>query len=327
MIEVSHLSYAYGSSEVLTNVGFKVNNGKIYGIYGGKGSGKSTLLALLSGALSLQSGKVRINGFDLAREPVPAKRCIGYLPQNIRFYPDMTPYELLDFVAAARAVRDDRRFLHVHEILEFLELGELRNRPLNRLTPVQLRRVGLGQALVGAPEILLLDAPAQGLVASESREIRACIREIAEKGRTVFLATAAPIEILELCHEVCLLNNGVLEAPTPVEELLTGASLLLCVRGDRSGIAEQLSAMGEVLSCRILPAQSAGDDGAVALRLRTAERGITARVVQLLTQAGFEVLRAEEETPGEAELALRKSAAGMTGGFTAPTRAEKEETE
>lgn len=327
MIEVSHLSYAYGNRKVLTDVGFKVNNGKIYGIYGSKGAGKSTLLALLAGALSLQSGKIRINGFDIAREPISAKRCIGYLPQDIHFYPSMTPYELLEFVAEVRAVRDDRRFLHIHELLELLELEELRDRPLSRLTPVQLRRLGLGQALVGAPEILLLDTPAEGLIASERREIYTCIREIAQKGKTVFLATATPAEITELCHEVCLLNNGILEAPAPVEELLTGESLLLRVRGSRPEIANLLSTAQKLLSCRILPAEHAGEDSTVSLRLRAAERGMAVRLTQLLTQAGYEVLQAEELPPTKAELALRKSAAGMTAGFTVPTQGEKEATE
>ena len=228
MIEIGKLTYAYKGRTVLKDASFKVNNGKIYGIFGLKASGKSTLLSLMAGAREAQEGVIRINGFDLRREPIPAKRCLGYCPQNASFYPSMTVYELLDLVAAAKAVREDRRFIAVHELMETYALEELRDRRLSRLTPAQAFRLKLAQALVGGSEIILLDAPTEGLSYSDAREARELIRELAEKGKTVFLATASAEEVAELAHEIMLLRNGSLSAPVTAEELLAEYRLLEC---------------------------------------------------------------------------------------------------
>ena len=307
LIEISNLSYDCRGRRILDRVSMKVSNGKRYGIYGAPGAGKSTLLALLAGALTPQAGQIRINGFDMQREPVQARRCLGYLPQEIGFYRSMTVYELLDFVAAARGVPDNRRFLHVHETLEFSGMSELRNRPLSRLGTAGLRRLGVAQALIGNPEILLLDAPTEGLSHTEARELRELVREIAGVGKTVFLASAIPSEVLELCEEIFLLEEGCLSLPAPADELVRGADLLLQVNGTREAAQTALAGTDGVLVCRpLLP----GEDGSVCFRLRMARQGLAAELRAALTAAGLEVLEAEEQAPGEAELALRRSAAG-----------------
>ena len=307
LIEISNLSYDCRGRRILDRVSMKVSNGKRYGIYGAPSAGKSTLLALLAGALTPQAGQIRINGFDMQREPVQARRCLGYLPQEIGFYRSMTVYELLDFVAAARGVPDNRRFLHVHETLEFSGMSELRNRPLSRLGTAGLRRLGVAQALIGNPEILLLDAPTEGLSHTEARELRELVREIAGVGKTVFLASAIPSEVLELCEEIFLLEEGCLSLPAPADELVRGADLLLRVNGTREAAQTALAGMEGVLVCRPLPP---GEDGSVCFRLRMARQGLAAELRAALTAADLEVLEAEEQTPGEAELALRRSAAG-----------------
>lgn len=307
MIEISNLSYSYKGRQVLDRVSFKINNGRRYGIYGGTGSGKSTLLALLSGGLTPQSGNIRINGFDMRREPVSARRCVGYLPQAISFYKSMTPYELLDFIASARGVHDNRRFLHVHETLEFTGLNDLRNHPISRLSTAELRRLGVAQTLIGNPEILLLDAPTEGLSTSEARELRGLIREIAGSGKTLILASSVPSEILDLCEDIFLLESCRLSALTPIAELVQGVTVSLQVRGNRSGIQQALAKNGNIFSCNTI--SDTGDE--MVLRLRVKRTGLTDAIAQSLLAAGFTVCKIEEEEPGEAERALRKSAAGM----------------
>lgn len=222
MIEIVNLSYAHRGQPILEPASFKLPNGCVYGVFGAKGAGKSTLFALLSGAVPLQSGSVRINGFDVEKNPLKARRCIGYFPQSAEFYKDVTVFELLGFVASIKNVREDRKFIHVHEIMELLDLTEIRDRLLSKLAPLDLRLVGLAQALVGNPEILILDDPTEGLSVSEATEICKAIRSFANNGKTVFFASSVPSEILSVCDETMLLENGRLSPSVPTKELLEG---------------------------------------------------------------------------------------------------------
>ncbi len=220
MIEVVSLSHAIGGQTVLEDVSFKLPNGHIYGIFGEPGAGKSTLLSLLSGADSATSGCIRINGFDIEKDPIRARRCIGYFPQSVQFYQDMTVFEFLNFVASVKNVREERKFLHVHEIMDLLDLSEIRDRLLSKLAELDLRLIGLAQALIGNPEILILDEPTDGLSLAESTELCETIAAIAEKRKTVFFASSVASDLLSLCEETMLLEDGHLSEPTPTQELL-----------------------------------------------------------------------------------------------------------
>ena len=225
MIEVGNLTYAYRGKTVLKNASMRVGNGRFYVIFGLHGSGKSTLLSLMAGARELQSGVVRINGFDLLKEAVPAKKCLGYCPQEAAYYPSMTVYELLNFVAQAKAVREDQRFIRVHELMESYGLEELKDRRIAALGAMELFRLGLAQALVGGSEILLLDAPTMGLSYADALEARRMLGELTKKGKTVFLATESAQEALELADEILLLRSGRLSAPVAKEELFESLDL------------------------------------------------------------------------------------------------------
>ncbi len=218
MIELGKITYAYGNNAVLRDVSLKVANGKIYGIFGKEGVGKGTLLSLMAGARELQTGVVRINGFDLQKEPIKAKRCLGYCPRNAVFYPDMTVYELLDFAASVNGVREDRRFIRIHEWMEQYGLDGARNHRIGGLAPMELFRLKLVQALVGEAEILLLDSPMDGLSKSDAESALEMIRELKEKGKTVFLATASANEVAALADEIWILKDGELTAAESVSE-------------------------------------------------------------------------------------------------------------
>lgn len=318
MIEISNLSYAHGNSAVFDGASFKVNNGRIYGIYGEKGSGKSTLLALLAGAILPDEGSVRINGFDTAREELSAKRCVGYFPQNARFYAETIVYELLAFVADAKGVNPERRFLHVHQIMEELELEELRDRLISKLSPLDAALLGLAQALVGSPEILLLDAPTEGLSRFEAQQIRAHVRELLQGGKTVFFASASPIEIVELCDEVLILQNGEILPATPLTELLQGTYLTLEAASDAAALEHTLAESGQVAACRRLPSS---DKNTLRYALKTTAHATKDSVEEFLKNAGIDLLSVSEEEPSDAEYALRQAAG------TAKTKTEKTEEE
>ena len=277
MIEVKKASCSYGRGIVLKDVSFKVNNGSVYGIYGAEGSGKSALAAMLAGVLPAREGFVRINGFDVSAEPAAAKKCIGYLPQSMCFYPEMTVYELLSFVAEVKEVRDNRRFIHVHELMEQFSIEHLRSRRVGDLGAMELRRLGMAQACVGDPDILILDDPFSGLKRKRLEEMEELIAEQAEKGRTVFLTSSRPQQLSRLCHEVMLVEEGSVLPPVPTRELLTGVYLQLETVGDRQTVAGLLSGLTGLLSC----------SGTTPRYLLKAERDLSIEIRAALHEAGI----------------------------------------
>ena len=305
MIEVGGIAYAYGEVPVLKGASMKVTNGKIYGIFGLEQAGKSTLLSLMAGARDLQEGVVRINGFDLQTEPVSAKRCMGYCPQDAVFFPEMTVYELLDFVADAKAVQSRRRFIQIHEWMEEYGLKKLRNRRISKLTPFQIFRLKLVQALVGGGEILLLDEPTARLSPKHTKTAREMIRGLKEKGKTVFLATSCAEEILELADEVSLLRDGSLSAFAPVGEWLGGCTLLLRASGERATVLELLSGLDGLVSCQPMRRD---EDGMTAFRIRVMGMDKADEIQNVMRSNEMEAT-VEQEPCDETEAALRSGVA------------------
>lgn len=285
MIELGKVTYACKGKHVLQNVSLKVTNGKIYGIFGLKDSGKSTLLSLMAGARELQTGVVRINGFDMRREPVSAKRCVGYCPQDAVFYPDMTVYELLDFSASVRGVREERRFVQIHEWMEFYGLDTLKDTFIGNLKPLDLFRLKLVQALVGGAEIFLLDSPTEELSASDAEIARKMIGELKNNGKTVFLASSDPNDLLEISDEIMLLRNGELAAPAPVSEWLSGCDVLLRVQGEKPAVLELLSEVADLVSCQPLTTDK---DGFLVFRIHGSNDGCVAVLQNKLSANGLE---------------------------------------
>ena len=301
MIEVSKVSYGYGRASVLKDVNLKLTNGRIYGIFGLESSGKSTLLSLMAGARELQTGNVRINGFDLQREPVSAKRCLGYCPQTAEIYPDMTVYELLDFVAEVNAVRDNRRYVQIHEWMQFFDLEKLRNRRISKLTPFQLLRLKLTRAVVGGAEILLLDEPGEGLSDSNIVSMKKMILALKKKGKTVFLATSRAEDAAELSDELALLRDGVLSELAPTAEWLESCSLTLRVAGEKQTVLSLLSEIDGLISCQPM---GKDEDGALAFRIRAVASDRRETIVAALEANGLEC-SAEEEEEDDTLAALR----------------------
>ena len=303
MIEVSKVSYGYGRTSVLKDVNLKLANGRIYGIFGLESSGKSSLLSLMAGARALQSGTVRINGFDLQKEPVSAKRCLGYCPQTAEIYPDMTVYELLDFVAEVNAVRDNRRYVQIHEWMQFFDLEKLRNRRISKLTPFQLLRLKLTRAVVGGAEILLLDEPSEGLSDSNIVSMKKMILALKKKGKTVFLATSRAEDAAELSDELALLRDGALSEFAPTAEWMESCSLMLRVMGERQTVLEILSEIEGLVACQPL---GKDEDGALMFRIRAAASDRADAIASALRSNGLEG-SVEEEESDDTLAALREA--------------------
>ena len=261
MIEVKNLTKVYGDHVAVDNISFKINNGKIYGLLGSNGAGKSTTMNMITGCLAPTAGSVKINGFDVYAEPLKAKRCVGYLPEIPPVYEEMTPEEYLRFVADAKCVSYARAIRQAQEAMELTQITKMRNRLIKNLSKGYRQRVGIAQAMLGNPDIIILDEPTVGLDPKQILEIRALIRRLGEI-KTVIICSHILAEISEICDHVLIIAGGKLIANAPIEELQSragaGARLNLTVRGDEEGVLDVLSSIEELESCTVGVSRESG---------------------------------------------------------------------
>ena len=218
MIEVRHLTKRYGAHLAVDDLSFTVESGKIYGLLGPNGAGKSTTMNIITGCLAASEGEVIVNGHDIFEEPVAAKKCVGYLPEIPPVYTDMTVSEYLRFIAEAKDVPAKERKAQLEEIFESTGLADVRGRLINNLSKGYRQRVGIAQALVGNPEIVILDEPTVGLDPKQIIEIRDLIRMLGQK-HTVILSSHILSEVSAVCDSVMIIAHGKLVANGTPEEL------------------------------------------------------------------------------------------------------------
>ena len=218
MIEVKELTKVYGKTVAVDHMSFKIYNGQIYGFLGPNGAGKSTTMNMITGCLAPTTGTVKINGFDIQTEPAKAKRCIGYLPEIPPLYNDMTPAEYLRFVAEAKGVPFDRAIRQVTEAMELTRIIDKKDRLIKHLSKGYRQRVGIAQALLGNPDIIILDEPTVGLDPRQIADFRNLIRRLGET-KTVIISSHILSEISELCDHVLIISDGKLIENASMEEL------------------------------------------------------------------------------------------------------------
>ena len=197
MIEVKHLTKRYGNHVAVNDLNFTIDKGKVYGFLGPNGAGKSTTMNIITGCLGATEGEVLIDGHSITEEPMQAKRLIGYLPEQPPVYMDMTPAEYLDFVARAKGIPAKERAQQIETVTEKTRIQDVRNRLIRNLSKGYRQRVGIAQALLGRPEIIILDEPTVGLDPAQIIEIRELIRELG-KEHTMVLSS----HILSEVHAV-----------------------------------------------------------------------------------------------------------------------------
>ena len=205
LIEVRELTKKYGAKAALENVSFSVGSGEVVGLLGLNGAGKSTTMNILTGYIKATSGSVTINGHDIVEKPREAKRIIGYLPEQMAYYTDMRVQEYLSFVCDLKGVKREERTLD--GICEKVGIAHIRKRMIRNLSKGYRQRMGLAQALVGKPKVLILDEPTVGLDPSQITEIRTLIKEIGST-RTVIFSSHILSEVQALCSRVIVLHGG-----------------------------------------------------------------------------------------------------------------------
>ena len=206
MIEMNHLTKKYGNHVAVDDLSLTVEPGRIYGFLGPNGAGKSTTMNMVTGYLGATSGEVKINGFDILKQPEEAKKCIGYLPEIPPLNVDMTVKEYLDFAAELKEIdRADRR-QYVDEAMEMTKITDMKDRLIKNLSKGYRQRVGLAQAVLGYPEVIILDEPTVGLDPKQIIEMRELIKKLGEK-HTVILSSHILSEVREVCDYILLFQK------------------------------------------------------------------------------------------------------------------------
>ena len=222
VIEIVGLTKKYGANLAVNNISFSIKSGEVLGFLGPNGAGKSTTMNMLTGYLSSDSGKAMVCGFDILESPFEVKKRIGYLPEQPPIYLDMTPNEYLDFICDLKKVKKDRK-QHINEIMATVGIDKVSGRLIKNLSKGYKQRVGLAGALIGDPEVLILDEPTVGLDPSQIIEIRNLIKELGKK-RTIILSTHILQEVSAVCDRVIIINRGEIVAEDTLENLSGGGS-------------------------------------------------------------------------------------------------------
>lgn len=229
MIEVTNLTKKYGNRLAVNNISFTVNKGEILGFLGPNGAGKSTTMNMLTGYLSATSGTIKINGIDILENPIEAKKHIGYLPELPPLYMDMTVKDYLVFVCKLKKVEKAKIEKELARIMQLTKLTDVSHRIIKNLSKGYKQRVGLAQALVGSPEVLILDEPTVGLDPKQIIEIRNLVKDLS-KQHTVILSSHILPEISAVCDRVMIISKGNIVASDTTENLtnrLSGSSQMI----------------------------------------------------------------------------------------------------
>lgn len=246
MIEVSNLVKDYGNHHAVKDISFTVDDGQIVGLLGPNGAGKSTTMNIMTGYISATSGTVKIGGCDILEEPIQAKKLIGYLPELPPLYEDMTVGEYLNFVCDLKGIRKkEDKIAAVTEVEEAVKITEVKSRLIKNLSKGYKQRVGLAQALIGNPPLLILDEPTVGLDPNQIIEIRSLIKSLAGK-HTIILSSHILSEVNAICDYVLIIDKGILVAEDTPENLSRHFAdknrILLSIKGERTQVEEALEA-------------------------------------------------------------------------------------
>ena len=266
MIEVKHLTKRYGNHTAVSDLSFTIEKGQIYGFLGPNGAGKSTTMNIMTGCLAATSGEVRIGGFDIFEDAAQAKKLIGYLPEQPPLYLDRTPREYLTFVARAKGIPEKEIPAQLEHVLAVTQTQDVADRLIKNLSKGYKQRVGIAQAILGDPEIIILDEPTVGLDPRQIIEIRDLIQELG-KEHTVILSSHILSEVQAVCQTILIISKGKLvacDAPENLERLFAGTTTVeLVVEADREEVYNTLSEVPNIENIEM----KKREDGSFAVRL------------------------------------------------------------
>ena len=320
MIEVSHLTKRYGGHTAVSDLSFTIEKGQIYGFLGPNGAGKSTTMNIMTGCLAASEGEVRIDGHDIFEEPQQAKRLIGYLPEQPPLYLDRTPREYLTFVGRAKGIKDKTLPEQIGRVMEVTQITDVADRLIKHLSKGYRQRVGIAQALLGDPEVVILDEPTVGLDPKQIIEIRSLIQSLGQK-HTVILSSHILSEVQAVCQTILIISKGHLVAcdtPENLERLFSGsAAVELTVEAGEAQTREILAPLDHIRSVDVRPE---GADRCQVTLETDGDEGVCRAVFFAFSRAGRAILRMTD-----AKASLEDIFIELTSGEAADAPAEGED--
>ncbi len=255
MIEIKNLCKRYGSNWAIKDLNFSVHRGEILGFLGPNGAGKSTTMNVITGYISSTSGSAKIDGHDIMDEPLQVKKLIGYLPENPPLYLDMTVIEYLDFASDLKLVNKTIKKQQIESVLELVKISDVRNRLINNLSKGYKQRVGLAQALIGNPLVLILDEPTAGLDPKQIIEMRNLIKSLGGE-RTIILSSHILPEVSAICDRIVIINKGQIAAIDTPENLISVfepvSKVMITAKGDEEVVISEISKLEGVSNIRVI---------------------------------------------------------------------------
>ncbi|MCD7807533.1 MAG: ABC transporter ATP-binding protein [Lachnospiraceae bacterium] len=249
MITVEHLTKMYGNFTAVSDLSFEINEGHVYGFLGPNGAGKTTTMNIMTGCLSATDGTVKIDGHDIFEEPDQAKKLIGYLPEQPPLYLNETPAEYLRFVGEAKGLKGAELKKQIEDVMEQTKITEMRNRRISALSKGYKQRVGIAQALLGNPKVIILDEPTVGLDPIQIIEIRDLIRELGQN-HTVIFSSHILSEVQTICDEIMIIAHGKLiafdEPEKLTNQLLAPNEITITADADKETVGSILAGIGNI---------------------------------------------------------------------------------
>ena len=320
MIEVSHLTKRYGGHTAVSDLSFTIEKGQIYGFLGPNGAGKSTTMNIMTGCLAASEGEVRIDGHDIFEEPQQAKRLIGYLPEQPPLYLDRTPREYLTFVGRAKGIKDKALPEQIGRVMEVTQITDVADRLIKHLSKGYRQRVGIAQALLGDPEVVILDEPTVGLDPKQIIEIRSLIQSLGQK-HTVILSSHILSEVQAVCQTILIISKGHLVAcdtPENLERLFSGSAAVdLTVEAGEAQTREILAPLDHIRSVDVRPE---GTDRCQVTLETDGDEEVCRAVFFAFSRAGRAILRMTD-----AKASLEDIFIELTSGEAADAPAEGED--
>ncbi len=295
MIEIINLTKKYGQIVAVNNISFTVKKGEIVGFLGPNGAGKSTTMNIITGYLPSTAGTVKVDGYDILTQPKEVKKRIGYLPEAPPLYRDMTVTEYLRFVSSLKGVARGKQQGQMADIMELVGLTDHRKRLIDNLSKGYRQRVGLAQALVGNPEVLILDEPTVGLDPKQIIEIRRVIKALAEE-RTIILSSHILPEVSAICERVVIINNGVIAAEDTTSRLSDDINqflkLTMIIMGNQEKIVKTIKTIDGV---KYIEAAAKTEDNAYKYIIES-DKDVREQVFYKLAKAGCPILESKPST-------------------------------
>lgn len=309
MIEVRNLVKRYGDNVAVNNLNFTIENGKIYGFLGPNGAGKSTTMNIMTGYLAATSGEVLINGHDIVDEPELAKKSIGYLPEIPPLYMEMTVREYLKFAAELKKVPKSERKKQIDEVMRLVKITDMGGRLIRNLSKGYRQRVGLAQAILGYPEVIILDEPTVGLDPKQIIEVRDLIKNLSSK-HTIILSSHILSEVSEICDHIMIISHGKMVASDSAANLSKGTSedniLELTIKGDKFAIQNKLREVIQKRDIEVHPSATVGAYDATIVTPKSQD--VREKLFHAMAEANLPILKMNQK-----ELSLEDIFLELTG--------------